>query len=90
MRISFLVQSTFRRSVGVIDMKACWADNTLLPGSCVWEEGEIAKYDCELAKAGTTRDNCPHWIPKLAVDLCLEILGEGGFCAHCKTPERCE
>ena len=55
-------------------MKACWADATELPGECVHDTDEI--YNCIHAKHPVRKEHCKFWDPQLAIELCLEILGD--------------
>jgi hypothetical protein len=52
-------------------MKACWADDTLLPGECVFDTnfGDGAEiYNCSFAQLAvvTDKDHCRHWMPDLS------------------------
>lgn len=55
--------------------KACWGDNTLLPGTCVIDEGE--RWNCVHAQEYARRFDCEHWNEVLSLDLSQEILGDG-------------
>lgn len=55
--------------------KACWGDNTLLPGTCVIDEGE--RWNCVHAQEYNSRFDCEHWNEVLSLELAQEILGDG-------------
>ena len=55
-------------------IKACWADETELPGECSIDLGEI--YNCIHAKNLKRKEDCNHWDVSLSLQLCKEILGD--------------
>lgn len=64
-------------------MRACFADNADLPLECNHDTGET--WNCEPAKEGVGKRECPHWQPGRAIRLALDILGapEGTKCGRC-------
>ena len=55
-------------------MKACFADNALLPSDCVLDTGET--WNCVHAPDLKRKEACPHYDEQLSVELCSEILGD--------------
>lgn len=59
-------------------MKACFADNVLLPSSCVLDHDETTMYGCTLVvKNGyKSKHECPHWQETVSLQLAQRILGD--------------
>lgn len=54
-------------------MRACFADNSILPMICVNDDDR--PFDCTYANKGIKKECCEFWQPKRAIKLALNILG---------------